>query len=185
MRNGPALLSLAPRAGRDPPFPPGHPRYKQAVARPGALTAMINYYRASIRSATWQPDRAYRALKNGFPMPVLALAADQDGALSTDLWKGVDKLGPDVTFQLISNCSHWVSTSAAPSWGWDLRFVSGWLGAIRTHHVIPSPFAGPAGPAPGGEPAHPRVPRRQEAALDRLGTANQPATAKDRVARSG
>ena len=38
-------------------------RYKQAFARPGSLTAAINYYRAIIDAATWAPPTTKRRVQ--------------------------------------------------------------------------------------------------------------------------
>ena len=39
-------------------------RYKQAFARPGSLTAVLNYYRAIIDAATWAPPTTKRHVRS-------------------------------------------------------------------------------------------------------------------------
>jgi hypothetical protein len=79
-------------------------RYKQNMGQPGALTAMINYYRAMIRD----PAREMaRKLKAPLAMPVLCAAATRDMALEPGMWRGCEGLGPDVRFELMRDCSHW------------------------------------------------------------------------------
>jgi pimeloyl-ACP methyl ester carboxylesterase len=75
--------------------------YKDAASRPGALTAMLNYYR------------------NAFPMmlrddwsvlqvPTLMIWGEEDTALGKELTYGTQAYVRDFQIRYIPNCSHWV-----------------------------------------------------------------------------
>lgn len=77
--------------------------YQQAAAKPGALTAMINYYRANIlqpelRSPQWDV----------LQVPTLLIWGENDVALGKELTCGTDAYVRDLTLRYIPNCSHWV-----------------------------------------------------------------------------
>lgn len=76
--------------------------YKEAVAKPGALTAMINYYRNIFEFAnlpsTWEP----------LTLPTLMIWGEQDVALGKELTYGTEVYVKNLTLKYIPNCSHWV-----------------------------------------------------------------------------
>ena len=74
-------------------------RYKDAAARPGALTAMLNYYRAA-RLPRPEP-KAVRA-------PTLLIWGMRDQALSPRNTEGLEEWVPDLRIERIPNSSHWV-----------------------------------------------------------------------------
>lgn len=78
--------------------------YKEAAARPGALTAMINWYRASGRDLS--------LLRPGQPpqvqAPTLMIWGEDDAALGKELTYGAEAWVPDLRVHYIPNCSHWV-----------------------------------------------------------------------------
>lgn len=77
--------------------------YRRAAARPGALTAMINYYRALLR----RPDM--RAIGNGqVDVPTLVLWGEQDIALDIHLLDGMEDFVPRLTVRRFPDASHWV-----------------------------------------------------------------------------
>jgi pimeloyl-ACP methyl ester carboxylesterase len=80
--------------------------YQQAAAQPGALTAMINYYRALIRSR-----RAPRETRR-LDVPVLMLWGEADTALGKELTEGTDAYVADLTLRYLPNVSHWVQQEA-------------------------------------------------------------------------
>jgi pimeloyl-ACP methyl ester carboxylesterase len=78
-------------------------RYKQALARPGALTAALNYYRASLRPL----------LRGGLadvpiPVPTLLLWGERDAFLSPRLTESLARWVPDLRVVRFADASHWI-----------------------------------------------------------------------------
>lgn len=76
--------------------------YKDAAAKRGALTAMINYYRNGFQSGILQ--RQWGVLK----VPTLLIWGEKDTALGIELTYGTDEYVEDLTIRYIPDCSHWV-----------------------------------------------------------------------------
>ncbi len=79
------------------------------AARPGALTAMINYYREMIRAG----GRRQRPL--GFPVidvPTLMIWGEHDTALGIETTYGTERYVRDLTLRYLPNVSHWVQQEA-------------------------------------------------------------------------
>ncbi|WP_088241094.1 alpha/beta fold hydrolase [Calothrix rhizosoleniae] len=76
--------------------------FKKAVAQPGALTAMLNYYRNIFKSK--------RSTKNWqkLDMPTLMIWGENDAALGKELTYGTQSYVNQLQIKYISNCSHWV-----------------------------------------------------------------------------
>ena len=79
--------------------------YKEAVAKPGALTAMINYYRANFNIP---PDRNMTQSYGVLDIPTLMIWGEEDTALGKELTYGTDEYVKDLKLKYIPNCSHWV-----------------------------------------------------------------------------
>ena len=77
--------------------------YKKSAAKPGALTAMINYYRCFIRQHL-RSEKSWKQLD----MPTLMIWGENDTALGKELTYGTDDYVNDLTIKYIPNCSHWV-----------------------------------------------------------------------------
>lgn len=77
--------------------------YQQAAAKPGALTAMINYYRANIFQSALL-SRQWDVLQ----VPTLLIWGEDDLALGKELTNGTEAYVRDLTVRYIPNCSHWV-----------------------------------------------------------------------------
>lgn len=80
--------------------------YRRAALEPGALTAMLNYYRAYIRGGGQR-----RMARRGHPTveaPVLMLWGEHDTALGLELTEGTGDHVDDLTFRLLPDASHWV-----------------------------------------------------------------------------
>jgi len=80
--------------------------YRQAALRPGALTGMVNYYRAFLRGGG---QRRQHAL--GYPVldvRTLFLWGEQDRALSRATSEGTEPFVRDLTQRYLPNASHWV-----------------------------------------------------------------------------
>jgi pimeloyl-ACP methyl ester carboxylesterase len=76
--------------------------YKDAAAKRGALTAMVNYYRNVFQGLFDQPDWGI------LPIPTLMIWGENDSALGTELTYNTQAYVPDLEIHYIPNCSHWV-----------------------------------------------------------------------------
>lgn len=76
--------------------------YKQAAAKPGALTAMVNYYRNVLDSKS--RDRGWDILS----VPTLMIWGEEDTALGKELTYGTEAYVRDFQIKYIPSCSHWV-----------------------------------------------------------------------------
>ena len=79
--------------------------YSRNAAQPGALTAMLNYYRALLRGGV----RRQAAL--GFPVietPTLMVWGEEDVALSKQTSFGTERFVRDLTLRYLPRVSHWV-----------------------------------------------------------------------------
>lgn len=79
-------------------------RYREAAARPGALTAMLNYYRAAARRPT-PPTRR-------IDHPVLLIWGEQDQALTIRMTHGLEEWVPNLRIERLPEASHWVAEEA-------------------------------------------------------------------------
>ena len=88
-------------------FPPEVLRHYQANAlRPGALTAMIDYYRANARTLM----RA--APSPRIEVPTLMIWGEEDAALGIELTEGYAPYVADFTLRRLPGVSHWVQQEA-------------------------------------------------------------------------
>jgi len=76
--------------------------YKDAAAKRGAITAMINYYR-NLFPGLWH-QRQWDVL----PIPTLMIWGENDTALGKELTYNTKDYVPDLQIRYIPNCSHWV-----------------------------------------------------------------------------
>jgi pimeloyl-ACP methyl ester carboxylesterase len=79
-------------------------RYVEALSRPGALTAAINYYRALARRA---PVLA-RTLRRRIEAPVMVIWGQRDLFLVPELAAPDPALVPDARVRRLPDASHWV-----------------------------------------------------------------------------
>jgi pimeloyl-ACP methyl ester carboxylesterase len=77
-------------------------QYKIAAAKPGALTAMVNYYRALVDGSLL--DRSWSVLE----VPTLMIWGEQDVALGKELTYGTEDYVRDFHLRYVPNCGHWV-----------------------------------------------------------------------------
>ncbi|HEY2736344.1 MAG TPA: alpha/beta hydrolase [Polyangiales bacterium] len=82
--------------------------YQDNAAQPGALTAMLNYYRA-MPLAFLKLDRS-RLQK--IETKTLLLWGEEDDVLLKSLTLGTERYVDDLTVKLIANASHWVQEEA-------------------------------------------------------------------------
>jgi pimeloyl-ACP methyl ester carboxylesterase len=101
------MLSRQPR--RPGSFTPEDIRlYKQALGRPGALTAAINYYRAALRRSPRPDPRVLQPLR----VPTLVVWGERDAYLNPRLLDGLDRWVPGVRVERLPGVSHWVQNDA-------------------------------------------------------------------------
>lgn len=84
--------------------------YCEQAARPGALTAMLHYYRALLRGGGARRQRAL-----GYPVieiPTLLLWGEEDTALGIETTYGSDRYVADLTLRTLPGVSHWVQQEA-------------------------------------------------------------------------
>jgi pimeloyl-ACP methyl ester carboxylesterase len=93
-------------------------RYKDALSKPGALTAAINYYRALAReNPLGTLKRAITGGRSRPPahrrvrVPTLLLWGEEDSALSVSLTEGLDPWVEDLRVERLY-ASHWVQADA-------------------------------------------------------------------------
>jgi epoxide hydrolase 4 len=77
--------------------------YKDAAAKRGALTAMINYYRNILQTGEMNA-RNWGAIE----IPTLMIWGENDAALGKELTYGTESYVKHLTLKYIPNCSHWV-----------------------------------------------------------------------------
>lgn len=77
--------------------------YRAAAAQPGALTAMVNYYRA-----LFQTRDGLRLGDGIVHVPTLVIWGEQDLAIDIHVLDGMDQYVPDLTVRRFPNASHWV-----------------------------------------------------------------------------
>ncbi|NER81355.1 MAG: alpha/beta hydrolase [Leptolyngbya sp. SIO1D8] len=77
--------------------------YKTAIAKPGALTAGLNYYRNLLNGS--QQQQAWPILE----VPTLLIWGEDDPAFEQALAEETEKYVRDFHLRFISNCGHWVS----------------------------------------------------------------------------
>ena len=84
--------------------------YREAAAQPGALTAMLNYYRAIGRGGGGERQR-----RLGFPVidtPTLMIWGLNDVALDVETTHGTERHVADLTLRYLPGVSHWVQQDA-------------------------------------------------------------------------
>jgi len=77
--------------------------YKDAAAKRGALTAMLNYYRCTFQSML-KSQPQWSVLN----VPTLMIRGEKDTALGKELTYGTETYVSDFRLKYIPNCSHWV-----------------------------------------------------------------------------
>jgi len=100
--------------------------FKKNAAEPGALSAMINYYRAL-------PSSLALGKKRGAPKietKTLLIWGEQDIALGKELTYGTDQLVSDLTVRYIADASHWVQQDRPDA-------VNAMLNAFLSDQAVP------------------------------------------------
>jgi pimeloyl-ACP methyl ester carboxylesterase len=76
-----------------------------ALAQPGAMGCMIDWYRAGFRT---KPAKRARPIE----APTLLLWAEDDAALGKSLTYGLEQWVPHLEIHYVSRCGHWVQNEA-------------------------------------------------------------------------
>lgn len=76
--------------------------YRASAAKPGAIKAMVSYYRAALRYPSQRP------LAKKITTPTLLVWGEEDTALGKELAEGTRAMVEDLTLEYIPRCSHWV-----------------------------------------------------------------------------
>jgi len=82
--------------------------YRDAAAEPGALTAMVNYYRALLRGLRRIRRRGIVPIE----IPTLVIWGEVDAALGKELSYGTENYVSHLTLRYLPNVSHWVQQEA-------------------------------------------------------------------------
>jgi epoxide hydrolase 4 len=100
--------------------------YRANAARPGGLTAMLNWYRALFRGG------GLRRLRGGntpvITTPTLFLWGDADTALSFRTTRGTEQYVSDLTFRVLPGISHWIQQEAPEAVN---AMLEAWLTGMR------------------------------------------------------
>jgi epoxide hydrolase 4 len=95
--------------------------YADAAQRPGAMTAMLNYYRALLRTPH------YQAIGDGrVDTPTLMIWGEKDTALNICCTQGTEQWVSDFTLRRLPGVSHWVQQEAPEAVN---AVLADWLGA--------------------------------------------------------
>jgi pimeloyl-ACP methyl ester carboxylesterase len=117
--------------------------YRDAAARPGALTAMLNYYRALIRGFRRNSRRGTAQID----IPTLMIWGEVDAALGKELTFGTEKYVSNLTLRYLPNVSHWVQQEAPETVN---AMIEAWL---LGRSVPYAPGATPFPQEAGGNPS--------------------------------
>ena len=83
--------------------------YRRAWAQPGALTAMVNWYRAAARyGGTFYKNLISQCVH----MPTLLIWGTNDLALGQELTYGTERYATDLRVRYLNGISHWVQQEA-------------------------------------------------------------------------
>ncbi len=97
-------------------------QYRAAASKPGALTAMINYYRANLLSLASSAETPMLQTRT------LMVWGEQDSALGLELTEGYAPYVADFTLRRLPGVSHWVQQEAPDQVN---AIMSAWLSANR------------------------------------------------------
>jgi pimeloyl-ACP methyl ester carboxylesterase len=81
--------------------------YRRAAREPGAMTAMLNWYRAAWRARGADPAPAAK-----IEVPTLMIWGEEDRALGKELALGTERFVSDLTLRFLPGVSHWVQQEA-------------------------------------------------------------------------
>lgn len=117
--------------------------YRTAALKPGAMTAMLNYYRANLRSLP--PAGAVPMVET----PTLMIWGEEDVALGIELTEGYRPFVADFTLRRLPGVSHWVQQEAP---GRVNAALADWLHAKGL--AVARSAGAKDSPEGGGDPTH-------------------------------
>ena len=101
--------------------------YRENAMAPGAMTAMINYYRAN----ALRLGGADRTMTQSIETPTLMIWGENDAFLDVGLTEGYGPYVPDFTLRRLPGVSHWVQQEAADEVN---RLMAEWLESLSNRH---------------------------------------------------
>ena len=106
--------------------------YRANALIPGALTAMINWYRAARKAgrAKMAPEQ------NRVEVPTLMIWGEEDSALDKSLVAGTERFVPDLTVRFLPGVSHWVQQEAPETVN---TMLQAWLSGAPVPEAPPAP----------------------------------------------
>ncbi len=104
--------------------------YAKAAQRPGALTAMINYYRALLRYRNVIDTGTGRV-----DVPTLMIWGEEDRALNIHCTQGTEQWVSDLTLHRLPGVSHWVQQEAPEAVN---RLMAEWLDRAAPAQISPT-----------------------------------------------
>ncbi len=108
-RNFAAVRDMFRRMPKQPAFADAEiDAYVLALAKPGALTAALNWYRENLASA----DAQQFARSAYVSTDTLVVWGEQDPALGVELLEGLERVAPRARVHRIPHASHWVQNEA-------------------------------------------------------------------------
>jgi pimeloyl-ACP methyl ester carboxylesterase len=121
--------------------------YRDNAAQPGALSAMLHYYRAALRRPTRIRTVRATAERSKIEAPTLMIWGEEDKALGKELTFGTEDYVADLTVRYLPRVSHWVQQEAPET-------VNAMLEAWLTGKRVPEAWeiAPPDRPAPSPAP---------------------------------
>jgi pimeloyl-ACP methyl ester carboxylesterase len=100
--------------------------YRRNALVPGALTAMLDWYRATVRNARRYASRSYPPID----VPTLMIWGEADVALGKETTLGTEQYVRDLTVRYLPHISHWVQQDAP-------GIVNAMLGAFLRAERVP------------------------------------------------
>jgi len=97
--------------------------YKNNALKPGAMTAMINWYRAAFRAGLKSLFAKSKPIKK-IEIPTLVIWGERDIAMDNELTFGMEKHVQDLTLRYIADSSHWAHQDTPASVN---EIVEAWL----------------------------------------------------------
>jgi len=85
--------------------------YQSALAKPGALSAALNYYRQMFSPWNWVRD--WMNTPNPITVPTLVLWGEEDSLVTPKVTRGLERLiAAPFNLKLIPHCGHWLQQEA-------------------------------------------------------------------------
>lgn len=103
---GRTIYNMAVQKSAFPPYV--LTQYQVAMSKPGAMTAGLNYYRATARRGGYGYKGTGARSQTTIDTPTLLIWGEQDAALGIDLTKGLEQWVHNIEIRRIPDSGHWV-----------------------------------------------------------------------------